>query len=185
LKLGLPREVVLVDATTEANPLRRRSQESLDDYRRNISAALIEHAVELMALADEKVADQYLPFTLPGAAFTRSPRAFFSESLAAVGALNSTSGKRHFTFKPPLLEALVAATIPPDGEQEMYDFCRTVYEHYGVVLDERIAAEAGLTVDVDAGVFAANARAFRGRLAATGLLTHYSDATSIVRGEHR
>jgi hypothetical protein len=52
-----------------------------------------------------------------------------------------------------------------------------------VVVDDRTARGEGLTRSIDGGVFRVNSEAFRSRLSAAGLLTHYSDATSIVHGE--
>ena len=116
---------------------------------------------------------------------TGSPRSFFSETLAAVGALNATTGRRHFTMKPPMLEAIVAATLEPGTEEEFYGFCARLYDEYRIIIDERTAGDHDLTVDVDASVLGRNSDVFRSRLAATGLLTQYSDATSLVRGEPR
>lgn len=187
--LGMPREVILVDATRDANPLRRRSQESLDEFRWNIATALTanartRHQVALDEGAPSK-AERWARFAQPNAAFTKSPRAFFSETLAAVGALNSTSGRRHFTFKAPMLEALVAAMLAPGEEAEFYRFCQRLNVELGLVIDAKTARRTGLTTSIDSGVFAVNAEAFKARLAAAGLLTHYSDATSIIHGEPR
>ena len=134
---------------------------------------------------DASQAERWARFTQPNAAFTKSPRAFFSETLAAVGALNSTTGRRHFTFKAPMLEALVAALLEPGEEEEFYRFCQRLHEQLGLVIDDRTARTTGLTKAIDGGVFAVNAEAFKARLAAAGLLTHYSDATSIIHGEPR
>ncbi|MEU4386240.1 hypothetical protein [Promicromonospora sp. NPDC023805] len=184
--LGLDREVVFVDFNRDASALRRRSQNALDGFRKDIVNALIERAKLKASEAQNDVErERYERLARPGTSSTGSPRSFFSESLAAVGALNSTAGKRHFTFKPPMLEALVAATLKPGVEVEFYAFCRRVFEEYGIVIDERTASEHDLTIDVDGSEFGRNALAFRDRLLATGLLTHYSDATSIVHGEHR
>jgi hypothetical protein len=187
--LGESAPTVLVDATREANPLRRRSQESLETFRWNIAGALTQRAAEHQRTAAEagaaEEAERWAKFAQPNANITKSPRAFFSETLAAVGALNSTSGRRHFTFKPPMLEALVRALLEPGDEIEFYRFCQRLHAELGVVVDDRTARTAGLTADIDAGVFALNAEAFKARLASVGLLTHYSDATSIIHGEPR
>jgi hypothetical protein len=75
--------------------------------------------------------------------------------------------------------------LAPSAEEEFYTFCSRLYDEYQIIIDDRTAGEHDLTVDVDASVFSRNSDAFRSRLAATGLLTHYSDATSIVHGEPR
>jgi hypothetical protein len=181
--------LILLDATRDANPLRRRSQQSLETFRWDIATALTERAAEHHRSAvdegDVERAERWAKFAQPNANITKSPRAFFSETLAAVGALNATSGRRHFTFKPPMLEALVAALLEPGEEVEFYRFCQRLHVELGLVVDDRTARTAGLTTDIDAGVFALNAEAFKARLASAGLLTHYSDATSIIHGEPR
>ena len=86
-----------------------------------------------------------------------------------------------------MLEALVAAMIDPGREVEFHQFCGTLGEraHRWLPTSVPRGNVLGLTVDIDEGVFEANAIAFRSRLAAAGLLTHYSDATSLVHGEAR
>lgn len=184
-QLGHPAAAIPVDATNDANPLRTRSQQALDEYRWNIVAALISLASSYQEEAPPEERAQWSRYTQPNAPFANSPRAFFTETLAAVGALNATVGRRHFTFKVPMLEALVAASVDPGREVEFPRFCSDLSDQLGLVVDQRAARQAGLTVDIDEGVFAANAAAFRRRLAAAGLLTHYSDTTAMVHGETR
>lgn len=184
-QLGLQGESIPVDATNDANPLRTRSQIALGEYRWNIVAALTSLAVQHQEATPADEQAQWNRYTQPNAPFANSPRAFFAETLAAVGALNATVGRRHFTFKVPMLEALVAARVDPGREVEFHQFCNDLAGQLSLVIDQPAARRAGLTVDIDEGVFAANASAFRSRLAAAGLLTHYSDATSLVHGEVR
>lgn len=187
--LGKPLETVFADFVKDATPLRRLSQNALDGFRKDIVNAIIARATALhdAALSEgpETLAKRYTRHMSPSATGTGSPRSFFSETLAAVGALNATTGRRHFTMKPPMLEALVSASLAPGTEEEFYSFCSRLYDEYQVVVDDRTADEHDLTVDIDASVLARNSDAFRARLAATGLLTQYSDATSIVHGEPR
>lgn len=187
--LDLPLETVFVDFVKDATPLRRLSQDALDGFRKNIVNAVIDRATGLyndaLAIGDVALAGRYARHMTASVAGTGSPRAFFSETLAAVGALNASTGRRHFTMKPPMLEAIVAATLEPGREEEFYGFCARLYDDYRIVIDERIAGERDLTVDVDASIFSRNSDVFRTRLAATGLLTQYSDATSLVHGEPR
>jgi hypothetical protein len=184
-QLELEPEVIPVDATTEANPLRTKSQQVLDEFRWNIVAALTSVARTHQASVADEERQLWERYTLSNASFTNSPRAFFTETLAAVGALNATVGRRHFTFRVPMLEALVSASVEPATEVEFDDFCRILAQDLRLVIDQRAARLFGLTVDIDEGVFRANALAFRHRLSAAGLLTHYSDATSLVHGEAR
>lgn len=187
--LAQPRETVFVDFMKDATPLRRLSQDALDGFRKNIVNAIIARATilhdEAVANGNEILAKRYTRHMSQSATGTGSPRSFFSETLAAVGALNASTGRRHFTMKPPMLEAIVSATLKPGTEEEFYSFCARLYDEYGIIIDERTAGEHDLTIDVDASVYERNSDAFRFRLAATGLLTQYSDATSIVRGEPR
>jgi hypothetical protein len=187
LSLGQPQELVLIDMTRDANPIRRRSQELLQRFRWDIAEALSATACKWRADAthagDVARAERLSKYVHANANFTKSPRAFFSESLAAVGALNATSGRRHFTLKIPMLETMVAALLQPGEEEEFHRFCRRLFEQLRVVVDDRTARGEGLTRSIDGGVFRVNSEAFRSRLSAAGLLTHYSDATSIVHGE--
>lgn len=187
--LDLSPETVFVDMLKDASPLRRLSQDGLDGFRKNIVNAIIARATtlhsEAVASANDEGARRYARHMTQSKAGTGSPVAFFSESLAAVGALNATTGRRHFTMKPPMLEAMVCASLAPGQEEELYAFCFRLFDEYRVIVDDRTAGEHDLTVDIDASILARNLDAFRSRLAATGLLTQYSDATSIVRGEPR
>jgi hypothetical protein len=186
--LGRVHELIPIDASHSPNPLRTRSQHALDEFRWDISAALTNRATQLRdssASNDASDWDRWARYAQVNAPFTSSPRAFFSETLAAVGALNATTGRRHFTLKAPMLEALVAALVPPNEEMEFHTFCAIAFGELSLVVDQRAARKAGLTDAIDEGVFVANAEAFRSRLAAIGLLTHYSDATSLVHGEAR
>jgi hypothetical protein len=184
-ELGEPLEDVPIDVQHEANPLRARSQLMLDRYRWNVSDALVKVAMRRQA-ADSDADGAWERYARPNAQFTASPRSFFSESLAAVGALNATGGRRHFTFKVPMLEALLAALIDPGDEVPFDTFCRyQLHEQLDVVVDPRSARAANLTEDIDEGVFAANAAALRERLIAIGLATSYSDTTTLLHGEVR
>lgn len=187
--LAKPPETVFADFLKDTSPLRRLSQNALDEFRKDIVNAIIARATALhdraLSEGNESSAKRYARHMSPSATGTGSPRSFFSETLAAVGGLNATTGRRHFTMKPPMLEAVVSATLAPGKEEEFYSFCTRLYDEYQIVVDDRTAGEHDLTVDVDASVLARNSDAFRSRLTATGLLTHYSDATSIVHGEPR
>ncbi|QMW64922.1 hypothetical protein H4N58_11820 [Mumia sp. ZJ1417] len=187
--LGRAPEAVFSDFAKDATPLRRLSQNALEEFRKDIVNAIIARATALHKRArsegNDTLANRYVRQMSPSSTATGSPRSFFSETLAAVGALNATTGRRHFTMKPPMLEALVSASLAPGSEEEFYSFCSRLYDEYNIIIDDRTAGEHDLTVDVDASVLSRNSDAFRSRLAATGLLTHYSDATSIVHGEPR
>ncbi|WP_411109895.1 hypothetical protein [Streptomyces sp. c-19] len=187
-KLGATnRESILLDFGHEATPLRRESQKNLAGFRNDIVNAINVQARVMIGEAedDEDKKRRYGRFTKEGGTAVASPRAFFSETLAAVGALNATAGRRHFTMKPPMLEALVSATVAQDAEMEFDKFCTLLYEKYGLVMEDKVAAASPLAYEVDPSVLDHNGKAFREKLAAIGLLTQYSDATSMVRGEPR
>lgn len=185
--LGLEREIVTVDVTREsANQLRAHSHGLLNEFSWNISEALTQRAGQ-MSSSDTSVDahGKWIKYLAPNSSFTRSPKGFFTGTLGAVGALNAVTGKRHFVFKPAFLEALACASLPPDTEIEFNDFCGLLFQEYALVISDRTATHIALTIEIDAGVFTANALAFKERLSAAGLLTHYSDATSLVHGETR
>ncbi|MFE7662013.1 hypothetical protein [Streptomyces celluloflavus] len=187
-KLGATnRESILLDFGNEATPLRRESQKNLAGFRNDIVNAINVQARVMIGEAegDDEKKRRYGRFAKEGGTAVASPRAFFSETLAAVGALNATAGRRHFTMKPPMLEALVSATIAQDAEMEFDKFCTLLYEKYGLVMEDKIAAASPLAHEVDPSVLDHNGKAFREKLAAIGLLTQYSDATSMVQGEPR
>lgn len=180
-------ESILLDFGNEATPLRSESQKNLTSFRNDIANAINVQAREMIdeAEGDEAKKGRYERFTKETGNAVASPRAFFSETLAAVGALNATVGRRHFTMKPPMLEALVSATVPQGTEMEFDQFCVLLYKNYGLVTENKVAAASPLAHEVDSSVLAHNGKAFREKLAAIGLLTQYSDATSMVRGEPR
>ncbi|MFE7136467.1 hypothetical protein ACFVAG_01840 [Streptomyces sp. NPDC057644] len=189
-KLGATnRESILLDFGNEATPLRRESQKNLTGFRNDIVNAINVQAREMIdeleAEGDEVRKRRYERFTKEAGNAVGSPRAFFSETLAAVGALNATVGRRHFTMKPPMLEGLVSATVPQGTEMEFDQFCALLYEKYGLVVENKVAAASPLAYEVDPSILDHNGKAFREKLAAIGLLTQYSDATSMVRGEPR
>ncbi|MFG1617905.1 hypothetical protein ACGFI3_34555 [Nonomuraea wenchangensis] len=187
-KLGATDQVtILLDFGNEATPLRRESQKNLTGFRNDIVNAINVQAREMIEETEGNEARRrrYERFTKEAGNAVASPRAFFSETLAAVGALNATVGRRHFTMKPPMLEGLVSATVPQGTEMEFDQFCELLYEKYGLVIENKVAAASPLAYEVDPSFLDHNGKAFREKLAAIGLLTQYSDATSMVRGEPR
>ncbi|MFD8700623.1 hypothetical protein [Kitasatospora purpeofusca] len=182
-------ESILLDFGNEATPLRRESQKILIGFRNAIVQAINVQAQEMILESEAEGSAakkaRYEKFTQEGGSAVDSPRTFFSQTLAAVGALNAMAGRRHFTLKPPMLEALVSATIAGDVEMEFDQFCALLYEKYGLVVESNAAAASPLAYEVDKSVLDHNSGAFREKLAAIGLLTQYSDATSMVRGEPR
>jgi hypothetical protein len=183
--LGLAEGLCPIDMTYAANPIRKRSQEALTEFRWNIVSALAQVARRQAEASGDPTAEIWRRYTGSNPTFAASPRAFFTESLAAVGALNATAGRRHFTFKPEMLEAMLAATTPPGEEPEFEAYCRSLHDELGLVIGPAEARTAGLTDDIDSESFTSNLIGFRQRLEASGLLTRYSDATDLVHGEIR
>ncbi|MGY0235067.1 hypothetical protein [Longispora urticae] len=181
--------LIILDFGNEATPLRRESQKNLTNFRNDIVNAINRQASEMIdefgTNGDEASKRRYERFTKDAGNAVASPRAFFSETLAAVGALNATVGRRHFTMKPPMLEGLASATVPQGTEMEFDQFCELLYAKYGLVVESKVAVASPLAYEVDPSILEHNGRAFREKLAAIGLLTQYSDATSMVRGEPR
>ncbi|MFE9430319.1 hypothetical protein [Streptomyces sp. NPDC006640] len=186
---SVDRESILLDFGNESTPLRSESQKHLTGFRNDIVNAVNAQAREMIAKAeaegDEDKKRRYERFTKETGNAVASPRAFFSETLAAVGALNATAGRRHFTMKPPMLEALVSATLTQNTEMEFDQFCSVLYRKYRLVVENKVVAADPLAYEVDPSILDHNGKAFREKLAAIGLLTQYSDATSMVRGEPR
>ncbi|MFD9468063.1 hypothetical protein [Streptomyces goshikiensis] len=182
-------ESILLDFGNDSTPLRRESQKNLTSFRNDIVNAINIQAREMIneveGEGDEARKRRYERFTKEAGNAVDSPRAFFSGTLAAVGALNATGGRRHFTMKPPMLEGLVSATVPQGTEMEFDQFCALLYEKYRLVVENKVAAASPLAYEVDPSFLDHNGKAFREKLAAIGLLTQYSDATSMVRGEPR
>ena len=182
-RLGQDDEVVPIDCSRSTNPVRTFSQAKLNVFRIDVVKAVTAAAIERREASGEQSGwDKY---TRSDSKFAGSPRAFFTETLAAVGALNATTGKRHFTFKAPMLEAMVAATIAPGQVVEFGEYCQQLFDQFGLVIGPHQARRAGATMHVDEADFKVNFDSFRNRLENAGLLTRYSDETDLVHGEIR
>jgi hypothetical protein len=164
---------VPVDFGAGASPLRRRSREVHDRCR-----AVIVDALETRA---EEVAPAILG---PGKSrsWRDSARQFFSGTLSAVGALNATTGKRHFVLGDQLLEAVVLAQV--DAELPIRTFCKEIlHGQLGLVVDQASAQACPDLVRLNSSDMDRNAKRLEERLETLGLLVRYSDATSLVRAE--
>jgi hypothetical protein len=187
-RLNLSEAIIPIDAMNETNPLRQRSAGLLENYRWDIINALRDHAVQLHEIAKQESgyhASTWEPLVTPRPSFTAGPASFFSETLASVGALNSVYGRRHFTFKAPMVEAICAATIRPREELEYPAFLERLCTELRVAVDDKAAQSASLTEAVDVGVFRENQKRFREQLSSVGHLTRYSEGTVLVHGEAR
>lgn len=164
---------VPVDLGTGPGPIRRRSREVHDRIRANIGDALKE-------VAATHFSEDYVK-----AASTKwrdAARGFFSGTMAAIGGLNATTGKRHFVLSNELLEAILLAML--DGELTFEEFCQSVlFEKLGVVVDRVSAARTDTLRHLDRSDFDANAEALAHRLDTLGMVARYSDQTRMVRAE--
>lgn len=158
-----------VDLGSESSPVRRRSRETHDRCRAVIVKALEEHAAvsapEVLRAKSRKWRD--------------GARGFFSGTLAAIGALNATTGKRHFAFSNELLEALVLAEL--DNEMPFDRFCAEIlFERLGLVVDKASAARCSSLRRLNRSDFDSNSDVLGRRLETLGMLIRYSDTTRMV-----
>jgi hypothetical protein len=108
-------------------------------------------------------------------------RAFFGNTAAAGGLLNSWKGRRHFTLKLSALEALVLAAVPAGTELEFEKFLtQWLYERCCIVAGREGAARAGMLMAFDGTIFEENERRLADQMRAAGLLKVFSDATRMV-----
>jgi hypothetical protein len=177
-----------VDLRSSPNTIRRASQTALARCPTLIGDALARVAERLAEEVDD--ADEAAGFrdiarrARMSRATMKSARAFFASTLWGVGATNAATGIRHFTLRLPMLEALVAAGIPPGREMQFTEFCHEVlHGRFGLVLDGRSGRSSALGDHIDTAEFEENAEVLARHLTALGLLTEYSDATRIVRDE--
>lgn len=183
LRAAVPARPIVVDLQPTPGPLRSASRSSLDHARWTIVEALQKEA--------EATRDGLGPEDPNRPAFdgllehrerlVKGPRAFITETLAAVGALNATTGRRWFTLHLPLLETFVYAMLDGDQEIELERFMSEVlHDRLDLVIDGRTAARHGLGLEIDLADFDFNAQAAAQALRGLGLLTEYSDSTRMV-----
>lgn len=183
LRAGNDSRPIVVDLQSAPGPLRSASRASLDNARWTI--------VEALQTEAEEARDGLGPEDPDRPAFdgliehrerlVKGPRAFITETLAAVGALNATTGRRWFTLHLPLLETFVHAMLEGDQEMELERFMSEVlHDRLDLVIDGRMAARHGLGLEIDLADFDTNAQAAARALRGLGLLTEYSDSTRMV-----
>ena len=108
-------------------------------------------------------------------------RAFFGNTAAAGGLLNSWKGRRHFTLKLSAIEALVLAAVPAGTELEYEKFLtHWLFERCRVVAGRESAGRAGMLMAFDGTIFEENERRLADQMRAAGLLKVFSDATRMV-----
>lgn len=108
-------------------------------------------------------------------------RAFFGNTAAAGGLLNSWKGRRHFTLKLSAIETLVLAAMPAGTELEYEKFLTDwLFEKCRIVAGREGAARAGMLMAFDGTIFEENERRLADQMRAAGLLKVFSDATRMV-----
>lgn len=108
-------------------------------------------------------------------------RAFFGNTAAAGGLLNSWKGRRHFTLRLPAIEAMVLAAVPAGEEIEYERFLtQWLFSRCRIVAGRESAARAGMLMDFDGTIFEENERRLAEQMRAAGLLKVFSDATRMV-----
>ncbi|WP_433274653.1 hypothetical protein ACQPZA_26060 [Pseudonocardia xinjiangensis] len=187
LLLDRPPMTFLVDFRDGSSAIRTLSREGLEQARWTIVHALRAAAVGMQEEPDQEQQRSTIKQLLSGGdSWTNGPRAFFTETLAAVGALNSSTGRRHFTLQLPLLESVVHALLKPGEEMQLDGFMTDhMFQRLRLVIDERSASQARLAESIDLADFRDNGSHAARALRALGLLSEFSDATQMVHAEVR
>jgi len=172
------RTYIPVGITTD-RALRAESRKIFERSRRQIRQALVKTAQNLAA---KKPEDSELSHLAEGSEkWTNDTQLFFASTLAVIGGLNHNSGRRHFTMKPALVEAVVAALVPEPEGVDFDLFCQSrLFEKLGLVVDDISANKVGLLRFVNGTTMEQNTTAFSNLLADSGLLLSLSDATRLV-----
>ncbi|MDA7494670.1 hypothetical protein N8467_01230 [bacterium] len=162
-----------VDLGSSPSPLRRRSREVHDRCRAIIAKAVDDYAENkdpsLLKMRGLKSSREHA-------------RGFFSATMSAVGALNATTGKRHFVFADELLEAIILSQI--DEETPFERFCEEIlHDRLGLVVDKASASKCDDLKRLNQSDMGVNAGLLARKLETLGMLVRYSDATRMVRAE--
>ena len=73
------------------------------------------------------------------------------------------------------------AELQEDEEITLTEFCSRLYRHWGMVIDDASAKDAGLDNEINSAVFDRNAKVdFASVLKRMGFLREFSDATQMV-----
>ena len=177
----LPSLPIAVDQNSGA--LRQAGRRQLDIARSTVQAALRRTAERLAESAVESDR-HHLSALLEGGTWSDGPMQFLTGTLAAVGALNAHTGRRHFTLSLPLIEATVHASLAPGESVSFERFCEEILSgELSLVVDPTSGARVRLTDDIDHGELARNAAQLADELKGLGLLDEYSDATRMVHAE--
>ena len=157
---------VIVDCAGTHSQLRRAAQRCLKNLAGVIEKVSREEGAKQGNLSEPQVS---------------KIRAFFGNTAAAGGLLNSWKGRRHFTLRLPALEALTMAAIPIGEEMEFEKFLDNwLFEKCHIVAGRESASIAGMLTEFDGTIFEENERRLAEQMKAAGLLKMFSDATRMV-----
>lgn len=164
---------LVFDAGLRTGPVRSQSKQDL-----RAAILVITEALEKRA-EDESYARLR---SAKSQSWKTDPRAFFTGTLYAAGAMNALKGAdRFFATTAKLLETLVLALVTQ--EMTFEDFCLDVlYRRAGFVTDVR-AMDAARVSRIESSYMESNSEELAKRLLALGLLKAYSDATRMVSVE--
>lgn len=179
---------LLVDLRARPNTIRRQSQQLVNRSPLLIAEALRRTADRLAdETDDEQLQQAYRRFAEQGGTSgseLKSTRSFFTSTMFGIGGLNAGAGIRHFTFKLPLIEALVSAALEPGQEMSFTEFSfEILFKRFGLVLDEKSGRHSSVSASINTAEFEENADVLARQLSSLGLMTAYSDATRMVRAE--
>lgn len=161
-----PALAVVVDCAGTHSQLRRAAQRCLKNLTSVIEQVSREEAARQGMLSAQQIS---------------KIRAFFGNTAAAGGLLNSWKGRRHFTLRLPALEALVMAAVPVGEEMEFERFLGDwLFEKCHIVAGREAASTAGMLNAFDGTIFEENERRLAEQMKAAGLLKMFSDATRMV-----
>jgi hypothetical protein len=159
----------------KAGVIRRVARLALDRSHGVIKTALLRRAEEMDAEAFAQ---------LKSRAWLNDCRAFFSQTLGTVGALNAMTGRRFFSYGPEILEATVMATIAPKEEVTFEVFCQEILaRRLCLTVDSKAAFSSSQFEKIDRTKFDENEECAAEALRELGLLRDYSDMTKMVSGE--
>jgi len=175
----IPEPHLAVDLQRTSNQLKTQSQSQVKDFRSIFSKA---HLADTPA-DDAREAQSSTSAMKRANKESGETAGFFTQTLFKVGALNSDGGTRNFTITPPLSAALVAAATAPGKEMNFNHFVDLIATDFKAVIGRPTLVGIKWLDRIDNGVFEKNESLFASQLRASGLLTRYSDSTSMVHRE--
>lgn len=179
--LGTEAEPVVVSSDPTLGRIRQHGRHTLERARAQIQESLLRTAHALEDTVEGDATETLASLRTGSRRWCEGATSFFTGTLAAVGALNAHSGRRHFALSLSMLEAVVHATLAEDERLPFDQFCtERLYGQLNLVVDDGSGALARISGQIDVGDLALNGAFVANELAALGLLHEYSDATRLV-----